>query len=188
MAKLSRDQKRKKKLEERNRRARQQTSLAYDGDKFHRPDLAPLWLRTETGIYEAFVISKRRLHDRTVATAVEALILKLRAGTLPPLQPPDVIYVDPNRLEDTVMERIQGNWLVLDEADRQSKDDKIGVLRSILGTLELKREGGPISRGYLHYLERFLTRDGLVTVEMRPESDEQLLASAESGSVDDSDP
>jgi hypothetical protein len=44
----------------------------------------PTWLNTEMGIYETYVMTDRKLVNRTVFSSVETLIGQLRAGTLPP--------------------------------------------------------------------------------------------------------
>lgn len=161
MPKPSRDQKRKKKLEERNRRSRQVMSLAYEGQKYKTEELAPVWFHSETGIYQAFVMTDRKLLDQTVFAAVEKLILKLRAGTVSSDSEPGELHYQVGQEEELVLEMIQRNWAVyFGAADRPAKDDLIGVLRSILGTILLYKEPGPRSQRYLLYIEGFLSKKG----------------------------
>ena len=96
------DQKRKKKLEERKRKARQTESLAYMGEKYKADELVPTWMHTEIGIYETFVMTDRQLLDQTVVTALESLIRQIRAGTLPPLEDKSVIDYQVGGEEDLV--------------------------------------------------------------------------------------
>jgi len=63
---LSRDQKRKAKLAQRARKDRAHESLAYTGNRYKGEDLVPLMHRTETAIYECFVLTGRALIDRRV--------------------------------------------------------------------------------------------------------------------------
>ena len=90
----SRDQKRKKKLEERKRKARQTESLAYLGEKYKADELIPTWMHTEIGIYETYVITDRQLVDQTVVAALESLIRQIRSGTLPPLSDTSTIHYE----------------------------------------------------------------------------------------------
>ena len=93
----SRDQKRKDK---KAKKAGKGESLAYSGDKYKTDELAMLWLKTETAIYEVYVMTGRTLLDRTVYSAVETLVKKLRAGTLPPFVKNDEPIYDGSREGD----------------------------------------------------------------------------------------
>lgn len=104
------DQKRKKKLEERKRKAREAESLAYMGEKYKTDELVPTWMHTEVGIYEAYVITDRRVFDQTVVAALESLIRQIRAGTLPPLEDTSAIQYEVGREEDLVIESIRRSW------------------------------------------------------------------------------
>ena len=97
--KRSRDQKRKNKKVKQAGKMRKGESLAYSGDKYKAGDLAAFWMETEVAIYELYVISGRTLLDRTVYSAVETFVKKLRAKTLPPLSE-DKVTFDRSRKED----------------------------------------------------------------------------------------
>mgnify|MGYP007026205134 FL=1 len=78
----TRDQKRKKKLNERKQKARQTASLAYTGEKFKKDELVPTWMHAEIGIYETYVMTDRQLVDQTVVAALENLIRQDRKSVV----------------------------------------------------------------------------------------------------------
>jgi hypothetical protein len=169
------DQKRKKKLEERKRKARQAESLAYMGKKFQTEELAPTWMHTETGIYETYVMTDRQVFDQTVVDALESLIRQIRAGTLPPLEDTSPIHYEVGREEDLVIENIRRSWArrFADES-KPPRDKLVGVLRSILGSIAKVRSPGPRSQSYMRHIEGFLTKKLGVSVksysqDMEPE-------------------
>jgi len=181
--KHSRDQKRKKKLEERKQKARQNESLAYMGEKYKADELAPTWIHTEIGIYETYVQPNRKLLDQTVVSALESLIRQIRTGTLPPREDISDVIFDVGQVEDLLIENIRRNW-----ADhfanewKPPRDKLIGVLRTILGSIEKVRGPGPRSQSYMHHIEGFLTKKLGVSVkayspnmELLPEPPEDEL-------------
>jgi len=141
-------------------------SLAYMGRKFQTDELIPTFLHTEIGIYETYVITDRKLLDSTVAAALEKLIRQMRAGTLPPLTDRDEIDYRIGQEEELVIENIRRNWKHHFEDEWQPPKDKlIGVLRSILGSMEKVRAPGPRSQSYLHHIAGFLTKKVGVSVK-----------------------
>jgi hypothetical protein len=169
MPKESRDQKRKKKLEERKQKARPFESLAYHGDKYKTDALAPIWLQTETGIYQAFVMTDRMLYDHAVIAGLRTLIVTPRSGPFVPSEHPDEIHHEDGRDESLVAQTILRNWThYFAEHDRPPKDDLLGVLRTVLGMAETKKEPGPRSRTYLLFIENFIARKVGVTVTNVP--------------------
>ncbi|MEO8497404.1 MAG: hypothetical protein ABI614_20225, partial [Planctomycetota bacterium] len=145
----ARDQKRKKKLEERKRKARQNESLAYLGEKFKADELVPTWMHTEIGIYEAYVMTGRQLFDQTVVSALESLIRQIRTGTLPPYEDTSEVHYDADRENEFVIENIRRNWAGHFANEWKPPSDKlIGVLRTILGSIEKVRAPGPRSQSY----------------------------------------
>src|SRR5206468_5608884 len=130
----SRDQKRKAKLEKRARRSQPHVSMAYHGNKFRTEELVPALFRTETGIYESFVMSDRQMTDKTVVTALERLITQMRQGPLPAL--PGGEGVDLADETDLILFNIHRNWQSLaDDPRPPTRDELIGVLRTILGSI-----------------------------------------------------
>ena len=179
----SRDQKRRDKLAKRSRKARQHVSLAYMGEKYKTDELIPVWMQTETGIYETFVMTDRKLLDQTVVASLEKLIMRLRAGTLPPLSDTAEIHYEVGQEEDLVIENIRRRWaLHFEDEGRPPKDKLIGVLRTILGSIEKVRSPGPRSQSYMRHIAGFLTKKlgvsvKLVSADMQPlpEPDEDEL-------------
>ncbi len=79
---------RKAKLKKRAERSRKHESLAYTGKTYKTDEYAPIFYRTEVGIYEAYVMSDRVLTDDEVEAAIERLVTLMRQGPLPPLARP----------------------------------------------------------------------------------------------------
>lgn len=162
----SRDQKRRDKLAKKSQRSHKPVSLAYRGGKFQTAELIPTFLHTEIGIYETYVITDRKLTDSTVAAALEKLITQMRAGTLPPLTDTGEIDYTVGHEEELVIQNIGRNWKHHFEHEwRPPKDKLIGVLRSILGSIEKVRAPGPRSQSYLHHIAGFLTKKLGVSVK-----------------------
>ena len=185
---MSKDQKklnkkRKKKLEEKKRKARQAQSLAYTGNKYKTKELVSALMYAEIGIYETYVMIDHKLVDRTVASALEALIRQLHTGSLPPLPETDEIHFEVGREEDLLIDNIRRNWAKHFATEWQPPKDKlIGILRTILGSLETMKSPGSQSQSYLKHISGFLTKKLGVSVEAfspdmqrLPEPDEDEL-------------
>jgi hypothetical protein len=161
-----RDLKRKKKLQERKRKARQTESLAYMGEKYKTEELVPTWMHTEIGIYESFVMTERRLLDQTVVAALESLIRQIRAGALPPFEDASELQYEVGREEDLVIENIRRNWeRHFAKEWKPPRDKLVGVLRTILGSIATMRSPGPSSQSYMRHIEGFLTKKIGVSVK-----------------------
>src|SRR5271166_2346436 len=107
---LSRDQKRKAKFKKRAERSRKHESLAYAGGKYKTDEYAPIFFRTEVGIYESYVMCDRELTD-------------------------DVTVTEGSE-EDLIIANIRRNWRILEEkGSLPGRDDLIGILRSILHSI-----------------------------------------------------
>ena len=159
MAKESHDQKRKKKLAEERRKDRQNQSLAYLGERYKTDELIPTWMHTEIGIYQTYIISDRKILDQTVVDALEKLIDMMRRGPLPPLPETAEILYEVGREDDLVIENIRRSWASHFATKWQpGKDDLIGVLRTILGSIQKVRSPGPKSQAYMHHIAGFLTK------------------------------
>jgi len=177
------DKKRRKKLEEKKQQARQAKSLAYTGNKYKTEELIQTLMHTEIGIYETYIMTDRKLRDQTVASGLETLIGQLRKGSLPPWTQTDEISYDVGREEDLLIENIRRNWAKHFATEWQPPKDKmIGILRTILGSLETMKAPGPRSQSYLKHIAGFLTKKLGVSVkafslDMKPlpEPDEDEL-------------
>lgn len=183
--KRTRDQKRKAKLAKERQQAGKSNSLAYMGSKYKTDELMQTWMNAEIGIYESYVMTDRKLLDQTVRNSLETLIKKMRAGTLPPLSDTAEVSYKVEQEEDLVIANIRRNWSRHFATEwRPSKVERIGVLRTILGSVEKMRSPGPRSQSYMHHIAGFLTKKLGVKVEAfsgdmtpmpEPEEDELLL-------------
>ncbi len=116
--------------------------------------------RTEVGIYESYIICDRALTDDAVEAALERLITQMRQGPLPPLEETDEVTLTGENEEDLVIWNIRRNWQFL--AERQplpKREDLIGILRTILHSLEIWRSQSLHSQGYLRVYRRILEED-----------------------------
>jgi hypothetical protein len=181
---LSRDQKRKAKLKKRAERSRKHESLAYSGKTYKTDEFAPIFYRTELGIYESYVICDRELIDDEVEAAIERLVIQMREGPLPPYIESDVITITEGGEEDLVITNIRRNWQILEEKGTlPGRDDLIGILRSILHSISIWRSQSLHSQGYLRYIEGFMKKLGVsvrqATQDLQPlpdpEEDRLLL-------------
>ena len=160
-SRLSRNQKRQQKLAKRERRRPAASSLAYTANQYKNPGLVEPLYETEMGIYEGFVVSGRGLTDDGVEKELVELISELR-------QRPAAELIFQELGEEGVLE---GGWItsavlqrwrrMLEERTLPARDDLIGILRTILGSLDVWRSKSAISRGYLNYLEGFMNKLGV---------------------------
>ena len=147
---LSRDQKRKAKLKKRAARSRNNESLAYAGKKYKTDEYALIFYRTEVGIYESYVMCDRELTDDEVEAAIERLVLQMREGTLPPPTETNVVTITEGGEEDLVIANICRNWRIMEEKESlPGRDDLVGVLRTILHSIEVWRSQSLHSQSYL---------------------------------------
>lgn len=161
-----RDRKRKKRLAKEKRKARQTESLAYMGEKYKADKLIPAWLHTEIGIYQTYVMTDRKLLDQTVASSLENLVRMMRAGTLPQFSETDEIHYEVGREEDLLIENVRRCWADHFATEwRPPKEQLIGVLRTILGSIQKVKAPGPRSQSYLKHIAGFLTKKIGVSVK-----------------------
>jgi hypothetical protein len=169
---LSRDQKRKAKLKRREERSRTHEDLAYSGNKYKTRALTPIIYRTEIGIYESYVMSKRELTDDDVRSALEHMVTLMRRGPLPTPVETDTVHITDGGEEELIIGNIRRNWRIVEEQGMlPGRDDLIGILRTILNSVSIWSSQSMHSRGYLHYLEGFLKKTG-VSVRL---TDEDLV-------------
>jgi hypothetical protein len=174
---LSHDQKRKAKLAKRARKSPPATtsSLAYTGNKYKTEEYAPVMHATETGIYQAYVVTDRQLTDRAVRQALEKLVTQMRAGQLPPFDDSaEVQYVRGEEV-DLVIHFIRSNWNHLFEYQpHPGTEALIGILRTLLGSVDNWSTPSPSSRGYLNFVEGFLRKTGVNVQKMAPDTMEPV--------------
>src|SRR4051795_13507622 len=111
----SRDQKRKAKLKKRAERSRKHESLAYTGARYKTDEYAPLFCRTEVGIYESYVMCDRELTDDEVEAAIERMVIQMRQGPLPALSNSGTMTLSDGGEEDLVIANIRRNWQIMEE-------------------------------------------------------------------------
>jgi hypothetical protein len=167
---LSHDQKRKVKKAKEAARSREESSLAYTGNKYKTDALLPVVMRTETGIYEAYVMTDRRLTDHTVKAALTKLVLQMRQGPLPPLPYTGRLEVVDGQEEELVILNIRRNWEDLfTTMPRPGSETLIGVLRTLIGSVEVWSTRSGSSRGYLNFIEGFLRKGGVSVQKFTPD-------------------
>lgn len=169
---------RKKLRKQKAKRPVRPVALAYRGNKYRTDELAPTIFRTETAIYESFVLTHRELTDHNVRSALKTLILQIRQGTLPS---PEEIGIDDGEcggetIEDLVIWNIRRNWQDLFQIEPYpGRSNLVGVLRTILGSIECWGSIAPESRGYLRYIGGFLKKVG-VSVELIASVESETMA------------
>jgi hypothetical protein len=162
MALTPQEKKRKEKELKRRLKLQEREPLALSGDRFRKPKYVPAWMAIETAIYEAFVISDKRLTDQDVFAALGSLVRQLRTGPLPSV--PDTTALDYEVAEPAglVVENIRRSWeLRLSPENRLPREELIGVLRSIADSLQVRTTPFARSQGYLNYLEGYLGKVGV---------------------------
>jgi hypothetical protein len=159
-SRLSRDQKRKQKLAKRNRRVPDLPALPYTGNRYKSPEFVEPLFQTEQGIYDIFMISGREITDDDVEEGLLELIDDLRARPAAELIF-EAVPAEGESLDASVAALILNHWHRLLDAGRlPPRDDLIGILRTILGSVDVWRSKSMSSRGYLNYLEGFMQKAG----------------------------
>ncbi len=168
---LSRDQKRRAKLKKRAERSPKRESLAYSGSKYKTEEFVTPLLHTEMGIYEAFVMTDRQMTDDAVVDAIEELVAALREGPLPRLSGGDRCELTADQGdEDLVLWSIRRRWGLLAETQAlPRREDLVGILRTLLHSIDIWHGQGVLSQGYLRYLEGFMHKVGF-TVQRTDEN------------------
>ncbi len=172
--------KQRKKRERGIDRQREQLPSPYTGNKYRTEELVLIHFHTEIGIYESFMMSDRQMTDQTVRSALQTLILQMRRGSLAPLETREDdahdTYTDIGDDRDMIIWNVRRKWRHLFQTQPDPGRDKlIGVLRTILGSIDVWGSIDPNSRGYLHYIEDFLNNAG-VHVEAYSSEEEMLRA------------
>jgi len=174
MAKRSKAQKQKKRKElQRRRKAALQELRPYYGSKYRKEKYILAMMRAETGIYETYMMTDRELTDRDVEASLKGFIRDLRSGSYQPAEERDEVEVEPGGETGLLQWNIKRNWDDLfTEHPRHSDAELVGILRTILGSIETWSTPSSDSRGYLNYIEGFLTQAG-VRVERVPVEGEE---------------
>ncbi len=158
--KLSHDQKRKAKLAKRRDKAGPPEITPYEGSKYQAPRWTPFVYATEKAIYEVIVLSERRLtNDAVRRTFVELIyLLRSKVSAALPEGAPEVVF----DLADPVpylSYKIRLAWrTVQQESGPVRNDDWIGILRTLLNSIEAHAWNSGASRGYVVFLENFIPK------------------------------
>ena len=156
---LSRDQKRKAKLVEREKRSRAvEVFTPYSGHKYYSDHWTPVVYATERAIYDVILESKRALTNAQVGRALELLIDHLRRGGPPAIgnEEAAVAYSTGNAAE-CVFHNIRRSWRqMIDEGRVVAAADLIGIARTLLYSIEAHGSKTGQARGYVAFLEDFL--------------------------------
>jgi len=172
-SKPSRDQKRKKKLEERRKKAAvAEAVVPYEGNKYRGLPYLDFLMAAECAIHEADVLTQREFTDRDVKHDLEDLVRELRGEKKRKDRTPD----EEEEAESLFLARIRWHWeQTLDRVSfRPSDSDLAGVLRTIIDSLNVRTHMTPGGRGYLIFIEDFVGQMGFAVREISPEDLDEL--------------
>jgi len=174
--------KRQRRKLEKKRKAKRERSLAarplvqaYTGQKYRRAELVPLHMATERGILEAYVITDRSCTDDDVCRVLAGLVQDVRAGQLRDLTDYSPAERTTFGIDELMAARIYDNWqLLFAREGAPDRNTLVGVLRTILGSVDVWRTPGRNSQGYLEYLEDFLGEIGVSVVPLTKDEARRL--------------
>ena len=159
--------KNQRKAEKKKRKAkRKQASapsapLAYSGGKYKRDELVPAMFRAELGIHETDVIARREITDHDVRSALREAILQIRRGQFSDFEEVAGQTQFEGDTEELIIWNIRRQWGDLFQTfPSPGRDNLVGVLRTILGSIDVWGSIHPESRGYLDYIEEFVQKAG----------------------------
>lgn len=156
-----------RKLEKKRRKARDEARLrrrqsqsqpqAYHGNKYKTDEYATDTFQVEQAIYTTFVATSRQAVDQDVRRSLESMIGSLRRGG-------DGMPEDDNLFGELLRQ-------ALPRALSRTQDEMIGILRTILGSIEVWGTPSPRSRGYLSFLEGFMHKAGVCCEQVEADDD-----------------
>jgi hypothetical protein len=107
-------------------------------------------------------MSDRTLTDNAVEAALEGLIVRIRQRALPPLEEGGAAGSGSEAPDDLIVWNIRRNWMRYAETEQlPRREDLVGVLRTILGSLEFWHSDSMHARGYLEFVQGFLKQTGV---------------------------
>jgi hypothetical protein len=156
---LSHDQKRKAKLAKRGKKEpRNNEPMPYSGQKYR----ASAWFRhvyaTEKAIHETIKLSNSTLTNKQVKAALIAIIEQIRAGqqAILPEDAPVVPYASGAEVEYLIW-NIRYHWrLLVADVGPVHREDFIGIMRTLLYSLQAHAWKTGEQRGYVAFIEDFL--------------------------------
>jgi hypothetical protein len=153
---LSRDQKRKAKLAKRAKKMAPDEGITpYSGRKYQADEWASHVGATEKAIHETIKLSNRTLTNRHVKTAFVFIIEDIRNGSpaLLPEDTPPVAYTSGVEVEYLIW-NIRRHWrLLVEDIGPVRSDDFVGILRTLLYSIEAHAWHTGEHRGYVHFIE-----------------------------------
>lgn len=162
MSKLTKKQEKKRQLRQRERASKDPAALAYHGNKYRTPELVTPLMQTETAIFEAYVATGRRLTDREVRRALVTLIEQLRHGGATASDTSQAGRIASGEPGDLVVQLVRLQWQNLAEGGAHpGRDNLIGIVRTILASVETRKSVNPQSQNYLQFIEGFLGKLGV---------------------------
>jgi hypothetical protein len=154
----SHDQKRKAKLAKRAEKQESTGVTPYSGRTYQSSAWTPHVYATESAIYEGIVQSQRRLTNEQVGKALVQLVLGLRKGLspIPTEGEPEVPFAEGNEVAFLVW-NIRRHWgLLFQERGPVATDDLIGILRTLLNSIEAHAWNTGPRLGYVDFLWKFM--------------------------------
>ncbi len=174
--KLAKQKKKQKEQRKRHVAARESTIQPYRGGKYRSDELVPLVHRTEIGIFEAYESSQHTLNDHTVDDALCDLIMRLRRRPLDEIDLSDRSDDDESPDVDQIQRCVLNRWeTYFDRNADMSRDELIGVLRTILHSVRVRASSAPDSQLYLKYLVGFLARTGVTADSISRDESSQVV-------------
>lgn len=153
-----REEKRRRKLELHGVTGDGGKAKPYRGSKYQDPYWATPVFHTELGIYQTIQVSEKQLTNRDVKAAITELIRELNTGESPlPANDVPTASFNPGDPVPFLMARIRDNWKALFDAWGQvDREDLIGILRTLLNSIEAHAAHSDPERGYVAFLDGFL--------------------------------
>jgi len=148
----------KRARKERTRKRQSAEPLPYSGRKYQTDQWVPHIYQTECAIYEVIMLSGRRLTNDQTKQALVQLINQLRSGVSPvlPEGEPEVPFA-PGQEVEFLVRNIRRHWRkLLNEQGPVSTSDLIGILRTLLHSIEARAWHTGRNRGYVDFLVSFM--------------------------------
>jgi len=156
---LSRDQKRKAKLAERDKRSRPlEVFTPYSGRKYQVGRWTPVVFATEQAIHDVILESKRELLNSHVQKALVLLIDHLRNGGPPGMGDAEAtVPYSTGDAAECVFFNVRKAWRTLaDDGQVVAAADFIGIARTLLYSIEAHASNTSRPGGYVRFLEDFI--------------------------------
>jgi hypothetical protein len=168
--KRSRDQKRKAKLAERAKQKQTTEVTPYEGTTYQADRWVPWVFETELAVHEAQVFLGPRLTNDHVRIAFTELVLRLRKGAAPKAGDDELepAYT-PGQEPEFVIDLIRVHWRRAFEEDGPvATADLIGILRTLLNSMEAHAWNRGPTAGYLAFLSEFMRKQRVNVRMVRP--------------------